>query len=65
MRQRSVALLLYLLFILLPIYWLLNMWLKTNDEILGRFTLFPQLRPSPTTSPSSPTRAGTPAISTR
>ncbi|MDG1282766.1 MAG: carbohydrate ABC transporter permease [Pseudorhodobacter sp.] len=33
---------LYLLFLLLPIYWLLNMSLKTNQEILGGFSLVPQ-----------------------
>ncbi len=33
---------LYLLFLLLPIYWLLNMSLKTNQEILGSFSLWPQ-----------------------
>ncbi|MGB3280117.1 MAG: carbohydrate ABC transporter permease, partial [Pseudorhodobacter sp.] len=33
---------LYLLFLLLPIYWLLNMSLKTNQEILGGFSLWPQ-----------------------
>jgi glycerol transport system permease protein len=32
---------LYLLFLLLPIYWLLNMSLKTNSEILGAFSLWP------------------------
>jgi glycerol transport system permease protein len=32
----------YLLFLLLPIYWLLNMSLKTNAEILNDFTLFPR-----------------------
>lgn len=32
----------YLLFLLLPIYWLLNMSLKTNSEILSEFTLFPR-----------------------
>ncbi len=32
---------LYLLFLLLPIYWLLNMSLKTNTEILNSFTLWP------------------------
>ena len=32
---------LYLLFLLLPIYWLLNMSLKTNTEILSSFTLWP------------------------
>lgn len=33
---------LYLLFLLLPIYWLLNMSLKTNTEILNDFTLWPR-----------------------
>ena len=32
---------LYLLFLMLPIYWLLNMSLKTNTEILNSFTLWP------------------------
>ena len=30
-----VVMALYLLFLLLPIYWLLNMSLKTNSEILN------------------------------
>ena len=33
---------LYLIFLLLPIYWLINMSLKTNTEILGAFSLFPK-----------------------
>ncbi|WP_422330850.1 carbohydrate ABC transporter permease [Thiothrix eikelboomii] len=33
---------LYLVFLLLPIYWLLNMSLKTNEEILSTFSLWPQ-----------------------
>jgi glycerol transport system permease protein len=32
---------LYILFLMLPIYWLLNMSLKTNQEILSSFTLIP------------------------
>jgi glycerol transport system permease protein len=32
---------LYILFVLLPIYWLLNMSFKTTNEILGSFTLWP------------------------
>lgn len=32
----------YLLFMLLPIYWLLNMSLKTNTEILTEFSLWPR-----------------------
>ena len=32
----------YLVFLLLPIYWLLNMSLKTNQEILSTFSLLPR-----------------------
>lgn len=32
---------LYILFLMLPIYWLLNMSFKTNQEILSSFSLFP------------------------
>ena len=32
----------YILFLLLPIYWLVNMSLKTNAEILSVFSLWPQ-----------------------
>ncbi|MCA0938715.1 carbohydrate ABC transporter permease [Salipiger pacificus] len=39
---RVIVMTLYLLFLLLPIYWLLNMSLKTNTEILGSFTLWPR-----------------------
>jgi glycerol transport system permease protein len=31
----------YIVFLLLPIYWLLNMSFKTTNEILGEFTLWP------------------------
>jgi glycerol transport system permease protein len=37
-----VVMTLYLLFLLLPIYWLINMSLKTNAEILGSFSLYPR-----------------------
>ena len=33
---------LYILFLLLPIYWLVNMSLKTNTEITQTFTLVPR-----------------------
>lgn len=33
---------LYILFLMLPIYWLLNMSFKTTNEILGGFSLWPQ-----------------------
>ncbi|QUS58183.1 carbohydrate ABC transporter permease [Pseudovibrio brasiliensis] len=32
---------LYITFLMLPIYWLFNMSLKTNQEILSKFTLWP------------------------
>jgi glycerol transport system permease protein len=38
----AVVITLYLLFLLLPIYWLINMSLKTNFEILNSFTLWPR-----------------------
>ena len=41
-NSRAVVMGLYLLFLLLPIYWLLNMSLKTNTEILNSFTLWPR-----------------------
>lgn len=40
-QKRHIGLLLYILFLLLPIYWLFNMSIKTNTEILGSMTLFP------------------------
>jgi len=33
---------LYIIFLLLPIYWLINMSLKTNEEILSVFSLWPR-----------------------
>lgn len=33
---------LYIVFLMLPIYWLLNMSFKTTNEILGNFSLWPQ-----------------------
>jgi glycerol transport system permease protein len=41
-RSNAVVMALYLLFLLIPIYWLINMSLKTNTEITSTFTLFPQ-----------------------
>ena len=31
----------YIVFLMLPIYWLINMSFKTTNEILGSFTLWP------------------------
>ena len=42
MRKRSLIPILYILFVLLPIYWLVAMSFKTTNEILGGFSLFPQ-----------------------
>ncbi|MEP5938363.1 MAG: carbohydrate ABC transporter permease [Erythrobacter sp.] len=41
LRWSSVILAAYLLFLLVPIYWLAIMSFKSNSEILGSFTLFP------------------------
>ena len=38
----AVVMVLYILFLLLPIYWLVNMSFKTNAEILGGFSLWPR-----------------------
>ena len=41
MKPRHFLLVGYVVFLMLPLYWLLNMSFKTNEEILGAFTLFP------------------------
>ncbi len=41
MKGRSIVLGAYIAFLLVPIYWLINMSLKTNQEITGSVTLFP------------------------
>src|SRR6056297_3615355 len=41
-NSRAVVMTLYLVFLMLPIYWLVNMSLKTNAEILGAFSLWPR-----------------------
>jgi len=40
-RVPNAVLLLYILFLLLPLYWMLKMSLQPNSEIVGSFTLFP------------------------
>ncbi|WP_374536053.1 carbohydrate ABC transporter permease [Chitinimonas taiwanensis] len=42
MKKRSFGLILYLIFAILPIYWMVNMSLKTNEEITGALSLWPQ-----------------------
>ncbi len=41
-NSRLVVMTLYLVFLLLPIYWLLNMSFKTNSEIVSTFSLWPR-----------------------
>ncbi|WP_135449269.1 MULTISPECIES: carbohydrate ABC transporter permease [Tabrizicola] len=41
-RSNAIVMTIYLLFLLVPIYWLVNMSLKTNTEITSSFTLWPQ-----------------------
>ncbi len=43
MRGAKIAVVfVYILFLMLPIYWLLNMSFKTTNEILGGFSWYPQ-----------------------
>jgi glycerol transport system permease protein len=42
MRKRSIVPILYIAFLMLPVYWLVAMSFKTTQEILGGFSLFPQ-----------------------
>ncbi|MGB3221709.1 MAG: carbohydrate ABC transporter permease [Desulforhopalus sp.] len=42
MRWKWLIPVIYIFFLLLPIYWLVNMSLKTNDEILSIFSLWPR-----------------------
>ncbi len=42
MKKRYFIPLIYILFLMLPIYWLISMSLKTTGEILSGFSLFPQ-----------------------
>ncbi len=42
MQKRNIVPILYILFLLLPIYWLIAMSFKTTNEILAGFSLFPQ-----------------------
>ena len=41
-RLRFIIPAVYIVFVLVPIYWLLNMSFKNTNEILGSFTLFPR-----------------------
>ena len=43
MQKRSIIPILYIVFLMLPIYWLVAMSFKTTQEILGGFSLFPRV----------------------
>ncbi len=40
-QKKHIGLILYMGLLLLPIYWMLNMSLRTNADILGGFSLYP------------------------
>ncbi len=40
-KLRTFALIFYFILLMLPIYWMLNMSLRTNADILGSFALYP------------------------
>ena len=40
--KRNVFLVAYLLFAILPVYWMVNMSFKTNEEILSLFSFWPK-----------------------
>ncbi|MBF0229441.1 MAG: carbohydrate ABC transporter permease [Desulfamplus sp.] len=41
-KKRTIALIFYFFLLMLPIYWMLNMSLRTNADILGNFSLYPK-----------------------
>src|SRR4051812_46215148 len=41
-RWSALVPIVYIIFLMLPIYWLLNMSFKTTNEILGGFSLYPR-----------------------
>jgi len=41
-KKRTIGLTIYLGLLLLPVYWMLNMSLRTNADILGYFALYPK-----------------------
>jgi glycerol transport system permease protein len=43
MKKRAFVVIAYIVFLLLPIYWLVAMSFKTTQEILGGFSLFPRV----------------------
>jgi glycerol transport system permease protein len=41
-QKRTIGLLIYFVLLMLPIYWMLNMSLRTNADILSAFSLYPR-----------------------
>ena len=41
-QKKTVGLAIYFILLLMPIYWMLNMSLRTNADILGYFALYPK-----------------------
>jgi len=41
LKKSAIGLIIYLVLLMLPIYWMLNMSLQTNADILGGFSLYP------------------------
>ncbi len=41
-KKRTIGLLIYFFLLMLPIYWMLNMSLRTNADILNVFSLYPR-----------------------
>ena len=42
MKKRTIVLIFYFVLLMLPIYWMLNMSLRTNADILGGFAMYPK-----------------------
>jgi glycerol transport system permease protein len=42
MKKRTIGFIFYLVLLMLPIYWMFNMSLQTNADILGSFSLYPK-----------------------
>jgi len=40
-KKKTIALCIYFGLLILPIYWMINMSLRTNADILGNFSLYP------------------------
>jgi len=41
-QKRTIGLIFYFILLMLPIYWMINMSLRTNSDILSIFTFYPQ-----------------------